>query len=266
MLGIVRGVWGDPLHVRHYIQPPLAYTQLLHEVKDSRERGDRTDRVYCFGRQNYEYVCWLGYDAVLLDKHAYGLRRTRNRGSYFSGMVVYGMNHFGHKWWAMDAAFQDFDSVLWVDWDLHQVGTIPENYEEQLQAGSAPFRATLAQQQNWTWGAFWRRSTRWPMEGVEIDKKDAVNSARIVTNCSSVWIRNRETVQELRALQEKHPVLMNQQLVSYLLDSRQGRWIGQEQYIAEEYHTIRCHVGSTQLLPVEDPIWKCHPPKRSRRR
>jgi hypothetical protein len=181
-------------------------------------------------------------------------------------MVVYGMNHFGHKWWAMDVAFQDFDSVQWVDWDLRQVGTIPEDYEEQLQVGSAPFRSTLATQNNWTWGAYWRRSTRWPMEGVQIDTISTHNSAKIVTNCSSIWIRNRETVQELRALQEKHPILMNQQLVSYLLDKQQGRWIGQDQYVAEGFHMICCDIGRTQLIPIEDPIWKCYPPKRSRRR
>jgi hypothetical protein len=242
--------------------------QLLLDIKSCSDRKDRTDKVYCFGKQNLEFTKFCGFDTVRLSARAYATPRLELlRNTRYGGMVVWGANHFAHKWMAIERAFDEYSSVLWLDWDLHQMVVLPEDLEDRLIDGDAPFRCGLATQRNWSWGAHWRHSEERALPGTQLVAGDTCQHAKTVCNCSAVWIRDLATVKSLQAIQRQYPLFMNQQIVSYFYDMlHDGKWSGVPTYMAEGFHLFGCDIGRTQYQPSEEVIWKCHPPERNSHR
>lgn len=264
--GIVRALWGDVLHQRHAGgKPPDGYYSILREARDSVTVGEQTDRVYCWGKQNFEFARWLGLPARLMGLEPYDVPiRSPDRGPSKQGMIVWGSNHFMMKWLMLEAALEEFDAVVNVDWDLQQRQKVKDRFwQEQAEAG-APFRAGLAVQPNWTWGAYWRRFRRRRM-GTE---ENGLWGAQHVPYMGCMWIGCREFVQKAKAIHFRKPTLMCQQIVAMLLDEPNGmQWMGVEEYRKRGYSAdFVALVNGLEKPNARNVVWQNIQPRFGQRR
>lgn len=225
--GIVRGLWGDVLHQRHvYGRPPFGYYSILGEAKESVDAGEQTDLCVCFGKQNYEFGRWLQLPCVLMGGDAYPIaRRQELRKPRLHGMLVWGANHFYAKWLVFERAMQDFDAVIQVDWDLQQTRPVDASFWDR-QADGAEFRAMLAFQPNFTWGAYWRRFRR----RRTVPQAEGNYGSQHMPYMGCTYLRSREFVAQCKARHQQFPPLMSQQVAAMILDAPDSRWMGIDEY------------------------------------
>ena len=76
-------------------------------------------RVYVFGVDNYSQLIDLGLDCVLLDKKP---------------LVLPPRKALLHKVLALEAAFDDFDDVVLLDWDCIPIVKLPNNFWDILRS------------------------------------------------------------------------------------------------------------------------------------
>lgn len=233
--GIVRGIWGDVLHQRHTKgKPPIGHYGILLEVKESAMLHEQTDMVYCWGTDNYRFAQYYRLPARLMSDDPYGMPRLQEKRSpKYHGMIMWGMNHFYTKWLLLEAALEDFDVVVNVDWDLVQYRHIhPMFWHQQLEkAKDAKFRAVLGVQPNWSWGAYWRKFPK-----RRIADEAGHYGAQYVPYFGCMWVRDREFVTQAKELHERYPKLMTQQVAAKVLDELTGRtWIGVDRYEQQGY-------------------------------
>jgi hypothetical protein len=93
-------------------------------------------KVYVFGEDNYAMTQELGFDAVLVDKRP----------------IIWDMDteQFRHKLEVFDRAMEDFDEIVFLDWDTIPVKPIPDNFwdvlgeKDAIQANSIMYRRRKA--------------------------------------------------------------------------------------------------------------------------
>ena len=249
---IVRGMWGDVRLKRRHSLPPEPYYNLLKAVKAFRERGDVLDCFYCYGLENKTWLEHLGFEGVRLLHPAAWASPIINDSFYdrFDGVRIFGMSYWWHKFKILEAALQDFDSVLWIDTDIVQKQSLPDGFFEELNSG-ADFRASLYVQRNWSWGAGWRHKHKWKVPGLKPVEGDSHRAAQIVPGCGYLYVRNKEVIKEALEIQLEHPIWLDHQVMACFLDRRHGGWIGEQAYLDLGYHTQGYYYGRQIYRPSE---------------
>lgn len=74
--------------------------------------------IYIFGEDNYKLVKDLGLDCQLIHNEPYKYNPTRQ--------------HWWHKIEIYKHAFEDFDEIVWLDWDTVATKEFPEDFWEVL--------------------------------------------------------------------------------------------------------------------------------------
>ena len=132
----VRGLFGDtkiPRSQTKVRQDVLAWTKNPVTIPCA---------VYCFGLDNARFLRSLGYDPVVLHRTGVvnfrgALRRRR------SAINNWGVNLFRHKLVIWQAALQDYDEIVWLDWDCRPLRTLPTDFWQTVTSRAAEMQATI---------------------------------------------------------------------------------------------------------------------------
>ena len=254
---LIRGLWGNSLLARRHERPPQVFARVLESTQALALRGDRIDAFYCFGNDNEAWLKYHGFSNVRkLSSYAWANPRIREEFHHrWDGAWVYGMSYWWHKLRILEQALDEYDSVIYMDIDVHQVCEIPDWFWDEIESG-ADFKASLYLQRNWTWGAGWRNSEKWgyPHFLVSSEKQKA---AQTVPGCGFIYCRNKDVIKEALKIQKKHHFWLDHQIFAFLLDQKYGGWIGEEKYLKLGYHTLGYYYGRQVFPPPDDEIiWR----------
>lgn len=155
-------------------------------------------KVYVFGEDNYNMTQELGFDAVLLDKRP----------------IIWDMDtqQFRHKLEVFDKAMEDFDEIVFLDWDCLPIKPIPEDFWEKMYQKEA-FQSNLIQ--------YRRKKAMW--RGQEDTRK---------LSCAAfVYIREKKFTEGFIKTWEEMGKPWSEELVmSRHIDKINGGWKGLDHY------------------------------------
>lgn len=242
---IIRGLWGDHTAVRRNLGAPYAHLETLRGVAAAADRDDVIDRIYVYGDANEEYLRICGYTDII-KLHSRPWVTPKNKMGCITlagGAIRYGCNHWAHKLLILRAALEDHDSVVWMDFDMHQMqDRLPKQFWETLDAGPV-IQASLYDQPRWIWAAGWRycRNRKWRVPGTVQHagtEREQERAACIVPGCGWLYVRGKDTIEELIDIYHERPRWHDHQIVACWLDRKYGgKWIGVDKYVESGYHT-----------------------------
>ena len=240
---IIRGLWGEgDGHTDH---------DLADTIRKAHRNGDTVDRVYCFGHRNAHILRACGYNPRMLGPKPYATPKL-NKEKMGYRATRWGVNYWRHKALIMQAALNEFDEILWTDFDVRQQQPLPDNFWEEL--GSGPeLRAPLAIQRSSRHGAFWRTKS--------IPGRRGILAARIVPGGGYIYMRGRDIADQFLSIHEQRPQWNGQPCMSLLLDRMYDGWMGVEKYVANGHEVSGYYYPGSLFVPEpNDIIWLCGRP------
>jgi len=117
---IVRTFWGD-LHRMGDRYP----NQIKNAVNDN-----LNEMVYVWGTDNFEYLTNLGYTCELISEENYNFDLA-------SDHTFYDFKSLNHKLFVLNLALQEWDEILFLDWDCKFVGELDNDFYRLLKEGSS---------------------------------------------------------------------------------------------------------------------------------
>ena len=155
-------------------------------------------RTYVFGEDNLKFLQDRGVqDCVLVDKHPY----------------IWDMDtqQFRHKLEAFKLGMQDFDKVVFLDWDCHPIKPLPGNFWEVL-GDKQPLQAILRSYRNVK--ATWRKDDQ-----------------RKIPCASFVYIRDKQIPHALISMWEELGCPMSEEIpMMCYMEKMAGGWHGISEY------------------------------------
>jgi len=155
--------------------------------------------TYIFGEENYNHLRdrFSMDNLVLLDKdpHPYDLSS----------------NQYRHKLDILKIAMEDYDEIVFIDWDCHAKKALPNDFWEVM--GKKEYCQANLQQ-------YKRRKCFWR------GKKDT----RKLPNAGFLYIRDKTFPDEIIECWEKKPGNSAEPPLARAMDRRSGGWMGQEKY------------------------------------
>jgi len=112
---IVRTFWGD-LHRMGDRYP----NQIKNAVNDN-----LNEMVYVWGTDNFEYLTNLGYTCELISEENYNFDLA-------SDHTFYDFKSLNHKLFVLNLALQEWDEILFLDWDCKFVGELDNDFYRLL--------------------------------------------------------------------------------------------------------------------------------------
>ena len=214
--GFIRGLWGIYEHQdRRFYKRRV---KLDNDIKMiSLNKNAQKHVTYVFGEDNYKYLIDRGFDARLVDKRP----------------IVWDMDkeQFRHKLEVLYQGLQEFDEIVFLDWDCTECRPLPLDFWDKL-AQKEPIQAVLRQ--------YHKKKAPWR----KIDQ-------RKIPETSFVYIRNKEIGAELNALWEKMGRPWSEEVVmAKYIDNRSGGWHGLE-YYWEHYNPFFATWGKSKVPPPE---------------
>lgn len=192
----IRGLWGIYEHGGRRF-----YTRRVKLDNDIKMIGLNQNAqkhiTYVFGEDNYKYLTDNGFDARLIDKRP----------------IVWNMDQeqFRHKLEVLYQGLQEFDEIVFLDWDCTECQPLPSNFWEKL-AEKDSIQAVLRHYHKRK--AVWRNS-----------------DCRKIPEASFVYIREKKIGQELNDLWEKMDKPWSEEVViAKYIDDKNGGWQGLEHY------------------------------------
>ncbi len=238
---IIRGVW-DGEGARHCV--------LEEAISASAKNGDTVDRVYCYGKSNQRMLKKYGYDSILMDKRGC-TTKTKD-------------NHWIHKKKIFCCALEEFNSVLWIDWDVQQKKKLPTDFWEELNNGPS-LRSSLVVQRTPNRGAWWRlpveyeyREVKWQPDGTTPiqDEEKAVWASKLMPSGGYLYLRGQEIAKTLLDTHNEFPSWKGQPIKALMMDRLHNGWIGASRYKRLGYEP-RGYFYGFQVYPPTDTIWQC---------
>ncbi len=232
----IRGLWGDRL-------VPRSRIKIIHDLENCINQPLQLPFVsYSFGRENTALLRSVGIEPIELSRlgivNFFGARRrdptpppTYRRGQYVGPSPIhnFGVSMWRHKLMAMEAALQDHDQIVWLDWDAKLLRRLPHDFWEHIAAG-AKVQASLRQYHRIK--CPWRRST----------------GRRLVPGGAFVAIRGHDTIRQLLELQAQHPKEDDEITYARWVDLQQGGWHGEHVYRSAGFEPW-CYRIRGQLFP-----------------
>jgi hypothetical protein len=177
-------------------------------------------KVYIFGEENFKRMVDLGFECCLIDKKPY----------------VWDMelHQYRHKIEIWKYGCQDFDSIVFMDWDTIPIKPIPENFWSVMHQGE-PIKATILQ--------------------YKLKRVNRKGHERKVSSASMVYIRGIEHVEEIiKTWEEMEKPCKEEYPLSKYIDSRSGGWKGVEDYAKNDI--IYYELTPLQGLPKSQIVFK----------
>ena len=251
---VIRGLWGNSLLTRRRTVRPQAFARVLEQVNKTGSRNDIVDAVYCFGDDNLQFLRESGFKNVkLLSRHSWASPRFRDDFSYrWDGYWIYGCSMGWHKLKILQAATQEFSSVLYMDMDVNQIRNIPADYWAEIKEGP-PIKVPLSKQRAWHWAAGWRYSKRWGYP--QYICKNGKEAAKCSSTSGFLYVGSKEIANHLMDVQKRNYFWLDHQVVSFTIDEMNGGWLGRDAYIEKGFN-LRGLRYNRLLEPSPDPIWE----------
>lgn len=185
-------------------------------------------RTYVFGEDNYKFLVDKGFDCKLIDKKP----------------IVWDMNkeQFRHKLEAFKCGMEDFDEIVFLDWDTFPIKPLPKDFWDVLNKKES-IQAILRM--------YHRRKAYW-RGGIDTRK---------IPCASFVYVREKQITEDLIALWEKmgRP-WSEEQVLARFIDSRMGGWQGMEKYWdtyePDFFMLAEARVFSKELLRTKNQCFK----------
>ncbi len=172
--------------------------------------------VFCFGEENRQFLLSLGLCPVYLGSEPPP----------------------GNLWLAklliLREALRRHRAVIWLDWDVHQLLSVPSRFWNQLASG-APLRVSLRQ--------YRRRQCPWRKK-----------HARKLPGGAVIYCRSLTVAQELVRIAVAHPQWTDEQVIARFVDLRLG-----ESFDLSGWHQggweLECYRVRGQLFPPSKPLF-----------
>ncbi len=238
---IIRGVWSGE---------EARYCNLEKTIAASAKNEDTVDRVYCYGKRNTKMLQKYGYDSVLMNKWPC---RTKA-----------GHSHWLHKNWILYRALEEYDQVLWTDWDVHQMKPLPTDFWAKLNSGPS-FRSSLVVQRTPGKAAWWRipvgnrhREVTWQPAGTTPipNEEKAVWAAKLMPSGGYLYVRGRDVAESFLKTHNEFPTWKGQPVMALIMDRWHNGWIGASRYKKLGYEPYGYFYGFQAYKPTET-IWQC---------
>jgi len=172
--------------------------KMEHDIDRALKLPHQVDFVtYVFGESNYKKIVKLGLKAVLVDKNP----------------VLYERDYYKHKLDALYAAMQDFDEIVYLDWDTKPKKHVDDGIWEELNK-KASFQASL-----------------WAYKTPKINHREKKIDNRFSPAGGFVYIRDKAIPKRLLELWEVAPNSWSEEpAFSMLTDEMIGGWQGLKKY------------------------------------
>jgi len=192
----IRGLWGIYDHKgRRYYKRRAKQDGDIKMI--SLNKNAQKHITYVFGSDNYKFLTDKGFEARLIDKRP----------------IVWDMDkeQFRHKLEVLYQGLQEFDEIVFLDWDCTECRPLPPDFWERL-AQKDPIQGVLRMYHKKK--AYWRDSDH-----------------RKIPEASFVYIREKEIGKELNDLWEKMNRPWSEEVViAKYIDDRNGGWHGLKYY------------------------------------
>lgn len=255
---IIRGIWGDG--TGH------SDNDLERSIREAKKNGDPVDKVYCFGIKNKRLLEKYGYKPDMLDSEPIiKLPKPRKPDRFRLHPHDFGLNTWWHKTKIIEVATQEFDHVLWQDFDVRLQQPLPPDFWDELKS-KASFRLPLAVQRTAGKGAWWRmplsqRKGRLKKQPPQT-KVCAIGQAQIVPAGGYMYIRGHSMGQQLLDMHNEHRDWNGQPLFALLIDQLYNGWQGIQSYIDNGHEVEGYFYGASICRPdVQQTFWSFGPHK-----
>ena len=192
----MRGLWGIYDHEgRRFYQRRAKQDNDVKMIKLNENAA--THITYVFGKDNAKYLEDQGFETRLIDKRP----------------IVWDMDteQFRHKLEVLHQGLQEFDEIVFLDWDCTECKPLPDDFWERLEKKDT-IQAVLRQYKH--------IKTRWR----NIDR-------RKMPEASFVYIRDKHVGKDLNELWEKMGRPWSEELViAKYIDTINGGWKGLDHY------------------------------------
>lgn len=244
---IIRGIWGAGKgHSDEHIE---------RTVRKAAKNKDPIDKVYCFGKHNKRILERCGYKPDMLDSQPIASPRMRHNFRGGGIALRWGVAHWWHKFKILEAACQEFDHVLWQDFDCQLMQKLPPDFWDELKSG-ASIRAPLTIQLHGGRGAWWRipYDERQIESGPQpkLTQTSSYEQARIVPAGGYIYIRGASMGRQLMTLQNEHLKWNSQPILALFIDQMYQGWPGPARYVRDG-HEVRGYFYGASL---NRPRWK----------
>lgn len=220
----IRGVWGVYDKNKTLGRPYSRRTKIDNDIKLAKLNPYAPPcRVYVFGEDNFKMISDMGFDAVMADKRPICWDMVKEQ--------------YRHKIEIWKCGLQEFDEVVFLDWDCVPLAPIPNNFWDVLGKGNK-IQATIFM---YTLRRVFFRD----------------NDARKVSASTFVYMRGKEIAEDIIKVWEKIGRPWQEEVaLSKYIDETNGGWKGIEDYkmkFEPPYHTLFFHYGSDYVKDVMLP-------------
>lgn len=195
--GFVRALWG--IHEHEGRRFYLRRTKQDDDIRLMQKNPwVPKSKVYVFGTDNFKMCEELGFDAVLLDERP----------------IIWDMDtqQFRHKLEVFDKAMEDFDEIVFLDWDNIPVKPIPDNFWDVL-GQKAAIQSNMCQ--------YKRKKAMWRGR----------YDTRKLPNAAFVYIRDKAITEGMLETWEELGKPWSEELVmGRHIDKINGGWQGLDHY------------------------------------
>ena len=122
MIQFIRTFWGD-------LENGLNGERYKNQIS-STSNDDLDELVYVWGRYNYDFIKSKGFNCFLVSEENYDYNLA-------SGHPFYDFKSFNHKLWALEHSLQEFNEVIYLDWDCSLINPIDDNFYNYLKNGNS---------------------------------------------------------------------------------------------------------------------------------
>lgn len=118
MIQIIRMFWGDVYAMDNH------YAKQIQRAK----QDNLNEIVYVLGKENYKFIKNLGYNAVLVSEDNYNKDLSSNH-------TFIDFKNLNHKLWLFEKALQEYNEIIFLDWDCRLIKPLDENFYNLVKNG-----------------------------------------------------------------------------------------------------------------------------------
>jgi len=194
--GFIRGLWG--IHDHQGRRLYKRRSKIDNDIKVLKANPwNEPFTAYVFGEDNYKFLVDEGFNAKLVDKRP----------------IVWDIDteQFRHKLEVLYQGMQEFDEVVFLDWDTYPIKRLPEDFWEVL-SKKQPLQAILR--------SYKRRKAKWRTENL-----------KMIPCASFVYCREKKVAEDLLQLwEDMGRPWSEERVIAKYTDDLLGGWQGMEEY------------------------------------
>lgn len=231
----VRGIWGD------ITTNGLRDGKIRKDIDAIKANQYNEDFVvYVFGTETYEMLTAEGFDCRLIDESPvrYDMKKQLYR----------------HKLDIVDEAMEDFDEIVFLDWDCVPTAPLPDDFWDSM-GKKAPFQANLFQYR--TKKCLWRKEDlRKVCNGGFLYLRDKQISEAFINNYNelSEWVDKQRVAREAQGkklrFREEALIFDDEPAITKWIDDDMGGWKGVDDYW-DKYEPDFCNVKKKSAYTKE---------------